>query len=370
MSDYLISGMPPGAGGVGRFLKRLIPEARRAGWEIMCRPERPARGVVLHALKLLVFYVRIRAVRNRDVIVIHPQTLRWGTFFRLCRANRVALLVVDNSFFCIRSYNYRGQRWSECLDCLGNISECHPDCMPFPVSYRRQDNLEYLERLKMLAPKIRFLVQNPGQGRLIRDHFGLDVDVRQVGMVTDEFMVEPSAATGTSGVDIVFHGNLNRPKGFEYALELARNLPDLSFLFPGDPEMMPVDNGEMELPENARIRDVTWETGLREEIENCQLVLCTSMWSAPVEGALVKSLLHNGRVAVFNTSYGYQADLPEGLVVRLDHDLAVSAGKIREALGKEVDTAGISRWISAYLEKSDPALVFEFESSVDRLTGD
>jgi hypothetical protein len=273
MSDYLVSGLPPGAGGVGRFLKRLIPEARRAGWGIMCRPERPARGIALHALKLLAFYVRIITVRNRDVIVIHPQTLRWGTFFRLCRANRVALLVVDNSFFCIRSYNYRGQRWSECLDCLGNISECHPDCMPFPVSYRRQDNLEYLERLKMLAPKIRFLVQNPGQGRLIKDHFGLDVDIRQVGMVTDEFMVEPLAATGTSGVDIVFHGNLNRPKGFEYALELARNLPDLSFLFPGDPGMMPVENIQIQLVDTPPLSRDYIEPEMMDMIRRCDLVL-------------------------------------------------------------------------------------------------
>jgi hypothetical protein len=358
VKGYLVSGLPPGAGGLGRFLSMLAPLAEKKGWTVLCRPQSKGRGIVLHGLDLVRFYARLRFIRNADVLVLHPQTLRWRSFFNLVGSNRVTHYVVDSSFFCIRSYNYRGQKWEECLDCLGDVSRCHPSCHPFPVFYNRSRNLSYLSHLKKVAPGIMFLLQNPNQGRLIRKHFGSDVRVRLVGMVTDEFEGVEREKPGSGGFDVVFHGAINAAKGAGYAIELARHLPELSFLLPGSMEEATIQSGDVGLPGNVKVMDITWETGLHEEVENCRLVLCPSMWSAPIEGALVKSILHNGRVAVFNTEFGYQADLPEDLVIRLSPDLGNSAAKIRERLKVDVKEDLISGWIEELLSGTDLGSIF------------
>ena len=359
MEGYLVSGLPPGPGGVGRFVSRLLPEAREAGWEVLCRPQRPAVGLLPHLFRLFRFHRRLAKMRNARVVVVHPQSLRWEVFFRLASRNRVTLLVVDNSFFCIRSYNYRPGRWAECLDCLAG-GDCHPSCTPFPVHYDRGRNLAWLERLRIVAPGMLFLVQNPQQGLLIRRHFGPGVHIRQVGMVTEEFVEKPRPGTGKGGFDVVFHGALIEAKGAGYAIALARHLPELSFLFPGKAEETRRLAGEEGVPDNVTSRGMTWESGLQEEVEGCKVVLCPSLWSAPVEGALVKSLLHNGRVAVFRTAHGYQADLPHGLVTLLDGDLVRSARSVRDLLAAQVNRDLIQRWIQDLLAGTDLASVFAF----------
>lgn len=358
MKGYLISGLGPGTSGLGRFLNRISTVGEKHGWKVLCRPQSSKRVLFSHCLAMAWFYTHVKFIRNANVLILHPQTLRWRTFFRLVRTNRVNLYVADNSFFCIRSYNYRGQQWEECLDCLGDLSRCHPSCMPFPVFYDRKKNLSYLDKLKKAAPWINFLVQNPTQGHLVTRHFGPDTRVRVVGMMTDEFEGVKRGEPGSRQFDVVFHGALTAAKGAGYVIELARRLPELSFLLPGRSE----DAGEQSvhgaLPENVTVRDLTWETGLRGFVENCGIVLCPSLWSAPIEGALVKSLLHNGRVAVFDTMYGYQADLPENLVWRLGPDIETAARQIREGLQTSVNGDLVDEWIEKLIAETDLDSVF------------
>jgi hypothetical protein len=266
--------------------------------------------------------------------------------------------VADNSFFCIRSYNYRGQQWEECLDCLGDVSRCHPSCRPFPVFYDRAQNLSYLDKLKKIAPRITFLVQNKNQGRLVAEHFGPDTRVRVVGMVTDEFDGVKRGGSGARQFDVVFHGAVSAAKGAGYVIELARHLPDLSFLLPGRLEDAARQSEGGALPDNLTVEDLTWEAGLRGCVENCGIVLCPSLWSAPIEGALVKSLLHNGRVAVFDTRYGFQADLPDNLVLRLGPDLDIAARRIRENLRSSVNRDLVDGWIERLIAGTDLDSVF------------
>lgn len=358
MKRYLISGLPPDKSGLGRFLSRLTEVADSHGWRVLWRPQLRGKGILRVLLERVWFYIKLKFIRNTKVVVLHPQTLRWSSFFSLARSNFITLYVADNSFFCIRSYNYRGQQWEECLDCLGNIARCHQSCNPFPVFYDRSRNLSYLDHLKRIAPNINFVVQNANQGRLVMKHFGPDTNIRQVGMVTDEFEGVMRGQPGTGKFDVVFHGAIHAAKGAAYAIELARHLPELTFLLPGRPENAQKQSGDIDLPDNVKIVDITWETGLREEVEKCRLVLCPSMWSAPIEGALVKSILHNGRVAVFNTEFGYQADLPEDLVIRLGPDLDDSAARIRERIDVEVEKDLVSGWIDELLSETDLDSIF------------
>jgi glycosyltransferase involved in cell wall biosynthesis len=368
VSGYLVSGIGPGPGGVGRFMDTIIPIAGRHGYRVIWRPEKHETGRFRFVFRRIRYYSALWRIKGKDVIVIHPQSLRWKEFFKLLSTNRVGLYVVDNSFFCIRSYNYREGDYAECLDCLGSLNRCHESCLPFPVFYPKDQNLAYLRQLAKISSEIRFICQNRGQESLVREHFGPHTRTGVVGMVTDEFSA-PAADEGVSpsvGVpdryDVVYHGALVPAKGVQYVLELAKRLSGLSFLIPGrEVHLRNIMAGE-DLPANVVVKEMTWETGLKAHVEMCRVVLCPSLWSAPVEGALIKSLMHNGRVAVFNTRHGFQAEIPGQALLRLDDDLDESADRLSSYLEEDVDAGLVKDYLRELRKKTDLDAIFEGSS--------
>ena len=105
--------------------------------------------------------------------------------------------------------------------------------------------------------------------------------------------------------DIVFHGKPLIAKGILYFIKLAIILPELTFFVPDTKENIKlVFNGD--IPSNIFFKNITWETGLLEVVEDAKLVINPSLWSAPIEGALVKSAVHNSNVATVVSKYGYE----------------------------------------------------------------
>jgi hypothetical protein len=62
----------------------------------------------------------------------------------------------------------------------------------------------------------------------------------------------------------------------------------------------------------------TWETGLKEKIINSKIVLNPSLWSSPVEGALLKSIKYNGCVSVANILSSFINEIPDDICLKLN----------------------------------------------------
>ena len=62
------------------------------------------------------------------------------------------------------------------------------------------------------------------------------------------------------------------------------------------------------------------------------VTLVPSLWSAPVEGALVKSIVVGRAVAAPAVESGFVADLPAGVVRLLDKAPAAAAEQLRESI--------------------------------------
>jgi hypothetical protein len=365
----LVCGITPGEGGVGRLIKHLAPAAREAGFKVMCRPERSRLGLFGRAVSLALFYIKLGAVSDEDVVVIYPQSIRWQSVLALMNRNRVVLYLMDNSFFCIRSYNTREGVAGECLDCLGDLFKCHPSCRPYPDYCSRSENLRHLEELKNRASKVEFWCQNQGQADLARRHFGPDTSVRVVGMSTGEFSAKPDSSPGEPGFDVVFHGDTHPAKGGRVMLRLAAMMPGWSFLFPAYESEVRRLAGSGGIPENVNVREMRWETGLKEEVERAGLVLCPSLWSAPIEGALAKSIIHNGKVGVWDTAFGYQAELPPELLLRLGPDAGQWPQAVEEYVRKPVNSAAVSRFQEDILGGENPSFLFGLFAGKGQLEG-
>jgi hypothetical protein len=384
---YLVSGIGPGKSGTGLLLAYLIPHAEKNGYRALYKTGRitidnlagmikgrdPISRIARKSLSILARIIkgvqnkrtvnRIRGIRYAEVLFFHPQTLGFEVLFTLIdNGNSISFYTLDNSFFCIRSHNYRDTGYSECIDCINGLDNCHQSCNPFPIPCNRESNLEWLKRFRKLGSRIHFYAQNEGQALLLRKWFGDDTGINVCGMVTHEFrgVVDRGLPPIDEVYDVVYHGSWISAKGIHYVLDLAKNCPGFTFLIPYPREFIEMKNPGLQATENVIFKSCSWDSGLREYVRGSRVVMCPSLWSAPVESGLVKSLLYNGNVAVVDTDYGFQAELPEWLLIRLTNDMKESARKL--VLMADVDNDHRSRvfqWTTKFIEEHDPVSIFQ-----------
>jgi len=308
-----------------------------------------------------------QAAGPKSVILLHPQSIggRWCLDLIRRRRQPTWIYLLDSSFFCIRSYNHLATEHDACVRCLGgawSAAQAH-DCRPYPAGH--DCGLSFLEELRTLAAngRVRFMAQNPGQATLAERHFGPLWPVPVVGMWTidlaevfDETLRPRPGRPAAEPYDVVFHGGDHPAKGFGWALDVARRLPASRFLFP---MAWRSGAGWGERPANCDFVPMTWESGLEDDAVGAATVtLVPSLWSAPVEGALVKSIVVGRAVAAPDVVSGFVADLPAGVVRLLDRSPAAAAEQLRESIaaGWRPEAAAFAAWKSRF-EADNSALL-------------
>lgn len=360
MKKYLISGIAPSEGGVGYLMKGLDPLANKYGYEVIypTHVNKSIRKFLFNPFVVIPeilrrrnsknnFMSKLKAIKDAEVILIHPQTIGYNTFIELLKKNTlVKTYVMDNSFFCIKSYNTING--SECLKCLNNLEACDESCFPFPIKYRKSINLQYLNEYKKYASKVVFYAQNKRQELLLKTHFGEETTTILIGLKTGEIFEEDFVKGQAEQYDIVYHGANVEAKGFLYFIELAKKMHDFIFFLPYNQEEIP----SMELPKNLICKSMTWNRGLKDVVINAKLVLCPSLWSAPIEGALLKSIHYNGNVGIVRTEYGFGNDIPDTALLKLSNDTTKAVDQINKFFVKSDDISQQSKlWLSTFLSQ-------------------
>ena len=349
LTKYLISGVGPGNSGVGRLMKVLVPAYENNNFKVIYNRSRISTRKLMADKKYMlavselitrlvdkkIFYIRCLYVKDSAVVLIHPQTVGYNMLFRLIKYNKVSIYVMDCSFFCIKSYNTHPVLNQECLACLGKINP-HVLCQSFPVSIQKDKNIKYLEELLELSAEVKFLVQNIKQKDLIMAHYGKKTNVSIIGMDTQEMAennINYLRKKCIKKYNIVFHGAPHIAKGLLYVIGLAGVLPDYSFLIPSSYAAVLQESDTKYLPKNIDCIDVTWDTGLKEYIICADLVINPSLWSAPIEGALIKSASYNKTVATVKSKYGFESEVKDiRNHIRLSNDIKIAAKQLEDYL--------------------------------------
>jgi len=365
-SFAIVSGIPAGNSGTGQ----LVAYLRSSGLRFIDpgrRLDRSDDRSVFQELafwlregpRWFVFFCRLWLVRNsgRKVLLLHPQDIGFAATLRIIKFMRgdCWIYLLDSSFFCIRSYNAMPGETSACLRCLSDVNQHAAKvfgCAPFP----RQTfaALTFVRKLHGLARsgKVRFLAQNKRQASLAEQQFGGTVPV--VGLWTAELersLIDKTADANRSSSaetawNIVFHGNDILAKGSRWAFSVARNAPGLKFLFPFK---CPPDIKDV--PENCDFVEMNWTSGLKEAISGCQVALSPSIWSAPIEGALVKNIKYAPVTAVLENATSFSDEIPADVVLHLANSPEAAARQLIEAVAstKAKETKQKADWFDLFV---------------------
>lgn len=374
----LISGIGLSDGGVGRLMRRLEPAAKSRGYKVLSRRMIALSPLIrnkkyltllfelfLRSLSWIVFKLKTLFVRGDTILVLHPQSIGYKTFMRLVKNNTVYFYVMDNSFFCMMSYNYNKSNGAECLRCISNPHNSFPECYSWPPIMRKKAAINYLEQLMLFSKSIVFLAQTHSQARLLLEHFGDDIDCRVVGMEPVDLSLADihniDLTDITREYDLVYHGSTHPAKGIMYFLNISLLLPKLKIFIPMSLNAASSLLSDCSRLNNVTFQDCTWETGLEEAVRKAKLVANPSLWSAPIEGAFLKSLAYNGNVAVVDTRFGYSSENAfKNIVLKLPEDPGSAAVLIENYIDNNVDNGSKGkRWLSDFYSSNKTDNVFD-----------
>ncbi len=175
-------------------------------------------------------------------------------------------------------------------------------------------------------------------------HFELTMKPQVVGLWTADWdnLLDPVTQPVTDrGIwDVVFHGFDLEAKGAQWLEAVATKLPARRFLFP-------FRKPARATPANCAYVQMNWESGLEAIIRAAPIVAVPSLWSAPIEGALIKTIATAAATAVVENASAFADELPRGLVCVLPRDPWLAAQALEHALreGWHPDPGMKQAWI-------------------------
>lgn len=368
----LLSGIPSShPGGTGQLMRHLEKEIlatqRYDGTIIYCPDKEELTDAQFEIL-----------VDIPKVVIFHPQMLGLSATLSLLSERRAKgltthIYLLDSFFFCRRSYNHIDSEFSPCLRCVGAANMNAADrmgCVPWPKTEDAAPTLIKALHEHVTAGSVHLYAQTKTQAALARQHFGSTAVIEVVGLWCDDwaehfdaFLSDSSVRNQTSNFDIVYHGSRDMAKGLGWLLAVAAQTPNFSYL-------VPLDRGSANFsgPANVTIKPMRWDEGLFDAIKGATITVVPSLWSAPCEGALVKSIVTARAVAVAQNESAFASEIPEGVHLSLPADPVKAARGLSNAIHEnwQPDLAVQKRWAkdfrdigNALLSRLIPSVVLD-----------
>lgn len=335
----LLSGIPSShPGGTGQLMRHLEKEIlashRYDGTIIYCPDQ---EDLTEEQFSLLIDIPK--------VVIFHPQMLGLSATTSLLSKRRAKgltthIYLLDSFFFCRRSYNHIDNETSPCLRCTGENNMDAADsmgCAPWPKAENAAPILIKALHDHVVSGSVHLFAQTQTQATLARQHFGSTAVIDVVGLWCDDwnehfdaFLSDGPANDEVGIYDVVYHGSRDMAKGLGWLLAVAAQTPGLSYL-------VPLDRGPANFsgPSNVKIQPMRWDEGLFDAIKGAAITIVPSLWSAPCEGALIKSIVTARAVAVVENESAFANEIPRGVCLTLPNDPTQAAAALSLAVPKQ-----------------------------------
>jgi hypothetical protein len=295
-------------------------------------------GIITIARSIYFSWVRKlylnKGIKDSTVIIFHPQSIGLSITADLIRNNKVFIYVLDTFFFCRKSYNYL-EGSTACFKCITNKNAAKENnCKFFLTNQKDEEYYNFQTIIGENLDTICFLTQNDNQTLLLKEKFGDSINAFVLGMLINFEDNCLDKNVEVSSYDFVYHNTNLDAKGIFYFLGLAELMPSLRFLMPYDKSEVSSLKDFNSL-NNFYLISMSWETGLKSAINNTKIVINPSLWSSPVEGALLKSIKFNGCVAILPIDFSFQKEIPVDTVIHLSFDLVTAKELLMKVLNSE-----------------------------------
>lgn len=363
---FFVSGISPSNGGTGRLVSEIEVYANHtegvtfisSGKGIISLSEfkvsKDYKRLLTAILKRMYFFVFVYLYsfgffKNSDLVILHPQSLGYSIFENLVKNSRghAWLYVLDNSFFCLKSYNKIYEENYPCFRCLNLKTDSAKqfNCTSL-FKYNFEEEKIFQKNLDFFVNegKLKVFAQNLTQWKLLQKQFGDNLQGRIVGLWARDFHTTSnfeSKKQNFNSKQIIYHGTSHHAKGAGWLIQVARHAKELEFIFPFEAKEILETK-----PSNCNFIPMTWETGLRDYLLNSQVVCVPSLWSAPIEGALVKSLQISNTVAVAENPTSFSAEIPKDHILVLDLNPELAARQLENSIASTVSNN--LEWINQF----------------------
>lgn len=344
MKTYIISGIEPAKKGAGRFIDYFIKLLKTYDQSVEIIYIRTPENKLVKILKNYSFFNKLKnlyysinqlflkfnKITDSKVIIFHPQSLGIKKTIQLITDNKlIYYYVLDNFFFCIRSYNNLDKSNSPCFLCLKDLNQSQINkCKSAPNKISYNEYVQFQDVVLKNLNKIIFLTQNTNQTNLLKLKFGDNIRIHQTGMNTgelNEFTFRNSTSTERkNNYDFLYHNTLNYAKGIEFFIALSIKMVNYTFVMPYDKITVEKILKTKIYNKNLLFIPCSWETGLKNLLLQTKVTIVPSLWSAPIEGALIKSLYYSENVAVLKSEYSFASEIPPAYCINLNSDVKIS----------------------------------------------
>jgi len=281
MKRVFISGMAPGNGGVPKFLEYLDDNNFS-----LITPKQSSKFYQKIVNRLIFLSKIMFCPRDRIYVIIHHQTIPLLAILKLLLINKLEYFAIDNSYFCISSYNYNSEIdvINPCRNCL---KKTQPDksCNVFPSKRKKFIEVLLLKLIRKYFSKSKskiYTLSNTSTN-LVKQSLPACGLVKTIGFTTNELvqLVNEPINKNKLNKAIVFHGHPIPGKGYDYMLKLAAELLDFEFIFPSEG----IDY------DNVRYIKCSWDNGLKDLVKKASYVAVPSLWDNTPEAASLKTMI-------------------------------------------------------------------------------
>ncbi len=297
----------------GRIFKELII--------CICGRDIELIGIILASLTRYVKYeieMRYNLKVTQNLCIFHMQSVGCKYTTKMLNTGKIAgIFLVDNFYFCTKAYNWRQKNpLNACIECLDKLKlELSRECMENQI--KKENHNEYIHLNNLLRNNFygKVFTQNEMQYSMARLFFK-NAKIIKTGMIsytlqtsnTKKEKVRKEVESLEMLIKdkhkyiVVIHAHGIGPKGKYAVIEMAKKALSIGFV-------MPYEINNVEYSPNCYGVECKWNTGLKKLCLSADIILIPSVWSVPIEGSLLKSMMYGRRViALSNTYDNYKKD--------------------------------------------------------------
>lgn len=322
MNRIFISGLIPGNGGVPRFLEYLKDNNFSL---ITPKKDNSFFEKILYRIAFLIKILFCRI--DNTYVIIHHQTIPFLVLLKLLLVHKVEYFAIDNSYFCISSYNYNPNIdfQNPCRNCLKK-TQPEKSCDVFPSRRKKFTEVLLLKilRRRLSESKARIYTLSESSTRLVKESIPGCGEVKTIGFTTNELteLFNYVESNQSKNNKIVFHGHCLPSKGYEYMIKLAKELPNFEFIFPTEGSNY----------DNVHYIPCSWDTGLKDLVEQALFVAVPSMWDNTPEAASLKAMLMKTPLLFIPSEFSFEHEASSHYGIALTGVTLIDAALINKGI--------------------------------------